>query len=150
ELGTRRQETFIGQQDPGMKDWQAQQEKLVEQEKAIMQRLGPEQEKRLRQIALQQLGPSAFGETEVVAALGLTVSQQSQIRGIQSDRSRPPWNGPGPRPAGRGPNVRPRGEDPRSSHLEKILAVLTAEQREKWSELVGEPFKGTIRPARMF
>jgi len=75
----------------------------------------------------------------VVAALQLTDQQVEQIRALQGDPHRPPRGGP--RPGGRRPEMGKRAEDYRNSTLEQALNLLTAQQREEWQRLIGEPFK---------
>jgi hypothetical protein len=47
---------------------------------------------------------------------------------------------------GGGGEAREKLESLRKSSGEKIQALLTPEQQAKWKELVGEPFKGELRP----
>jgi hypothetical protein len=113
-------------------------------ETAIQQILSADQLKRLRQIALQVRGSMAFHEPEVVSALELTSEQKDEIRLIEGE-SRPGGRGgprPGPPPHPGGPPRRDR-ESQRLS-VERILALLTDEQTEKWKALIGAPFKGTV------
>lgn len=59
-------------------------QKLVEEIKAheaeVTRLLTPDQLKRLAQVGLQERGPLAFQETEVIAALKLSVDQQQKLR----------------------------------------------------------------------
>jgi hypothetical protein len=140
-----------------------------DQEAEVAKLLEPGQLKRFRQIAVQQRGPLAFLDPDVAADLGLTPEQKKRVREILDEagsggpklnvvieglRIGPP-SGDGPRfgPPGGGPRGRPPewpGENWRRAR-EKILEHLTPEQRQKWGELTGEPFKGEIHfhgPAR--
>jgi hypothetical protein len=78
-----------------------------------------------------------FGDAEVVAALGLTYAQRQQIRAIQTEElggfGPPPGKGGGPKPPAADPGAKERATD-------RILEVLTPEQRVRWAELVGKPF----------
>ena len=97
--------------------------------------LTPSQRVRLRQIALQSEGPAAFREPEVVEALGLTPGQRERIRAIEEEilfgQMRELQSGKAPEEAGK-------------PAMERILAVLTAEQARRWKEMAGEPIRGTL------
>jgi hypothetical protein len=99
--------------------------------------LTPAQSVRLRQIALLSEGPAAFREPEVVEALGLTSGQREQIRAIEEEllfaQMREMRQG---RPT----------EDASKPAVQRILAVLTADQRRRWKELAGEPIVGPLSP----
>jgi hypothetical protein len=125
-------------------------EELAAQERALVEGLRPEQAGRLRQIAWQRQGPGALHDPEVAAALGLTNEQKQKIRAIEAHR--PPWGPhrpggpPGWGPGGPHPRGRPKPEDLWRGSWGQLLSVLTAEQKAKWKELTGEPFKGEVRP----
>jgi eukaryotic-like serine/threonine-protein kinase len=146
QLAGKRREAFRDPHDLSADEWRAKLEKLADQEKALIRELGPEQQKRLEQIALQQAGAGAFSNPRVVAALELTAGQKEQIWAIQGELRR---RG-GPRPGGHRPDGGKRAEDHRNANLEQILNLLTAEQREEWAHLIGEPFKGEIRHGPAF
>jgi serine/threonine protein kinase len=105
--------------------------------------LSPKQLERLRQIALQLQGIGAFRDPAVVAALKLTGAQKDGIRAIEM-ADRPP---PGKGPQGKGPKggAGPKGPPPGPPDLERVLALLTVEQRQQWTEMAGPPFKGPPR-----
>jgi eukaryotic-like serine/threonine-protein kinase len=101
------------------------------------------QQHRLRQIALQSEGTGAFREPEVVDALRLTPEQRELIRAIEEEvligQLREMRSGMTP---AEGAKTRgPKGP----SAWERILAVLTADQSQRWRELVGEPIRGPLR-----
>jgi len=98
--------------------------------------LTPERVHRLRQITLQRQGLAAFREPDVIAALKLTADQRDRIRAIEFDATFGPPSGP--RPGGQRP-------DPGWA-MKRVQAVLAADQRAKWRELVGEPFTAAPRP----
>jgi serine/threonine protein kinase len=128
------------------------------------------QRTRLKQIALQLQGPSAFREASIANALKLTADQKERIRAIEAEtffgmpeRRR---HGPGPRdarkPRDQGPpdpwgppgvivtlrDTRKTREQALKAANDKIFQLLTAEQRQQWRELTGKPFEGeiTLRP----
>ena len=97
--------------------------------------LAPSQRVRLRQIALQSEGPAAFREPEVVEALGLTPGQRDRIRAIEEEslfgQLRDPQSGKAPEEAGK-------------PAMERIAAILTAEQAVRWNGIAGEPIRGPL------
>jgi serine/threonine protein kinase len=108
------------------------------------------QVKRLGQINLQWQGPRAFREPEVVRELKLTPDQRERIRGIEGEVFfvfGPKPGGPGGPPIFGGPGG-VRGVSPEQQvrvATEKIVALLTPDQVERWKGLVGEPYTGPIR-----
>src|SRR5262249_16194150 len=96
-----------------------------------------EQRARLKQLELQQKGPQAFLEGDVIAALKLTPRQQDRVRAIHEEMGRElmPEPGHGPDPS--------RMSDLLKQKTKKIADdVLTPEQREQWRELTGPAFTG--------
>jgi len=129
--------------------------------------LRPEQLARVRQISLQTMGPAAFRDPAIVAALKLTPEQEARVRSIEADTIffRPPQDrgrpgGPGG-PGGAGGPGRPGLEPampgpPRkggfmfsgSGATDKIIALLTPEQQAQWKILIGQPFVRRKPPFR--
>jgi hypothetical protein len=99
----------------------------------------PEQLQRLRQIALQWQGPGALRELSVASALKLTSEQKSRVRFIE-DR----YTGRGER--GFGPPPQPQNtKDQRfRAAMEQVREELTPDQRERWLQLAGRPYLGTL------
>jgi hypothetical protein len=106
--------------------------------------LTQEQVHRLRQIGLQLDGPAAFQDPEVVAALRLTNEQRDHIRAIgrESLLARLPTRWPGRIRKSSAP-PRALGDKPAN---ERILALLTEEQTQRWHELTGEPVRLPVAP----
>ncbi|MCC6421333.1 MAG: serine/threonine protein kinase [Gemmataceae bacterium] len=113
-------------------------------ERAAAGILTPAQAVRLKQVALQLRlqGPDGFTVPELAGALKLTARQKAQIRAIQEDRLLALWerlyDGGPPGPGG------PRPDEAWKASRERVLAVLTAEQRLRWEELTGPPLKGPM------
>jgi hypothetical protein len=123
-------------------EWQARVDELMAEEKALLEGLEPGQVGRLRQIALQRRGPSALAESDVAEALQLTAEQKQAIQAVLAEprNSRPdPFRGRrfGFDPPHRFEEERTQGQ---------ILALLTPEQRARWKEMIGEPFRPEPRP----
>jgi hypothetical protein len=108
-------------------------------QKAMGEILEEGQLKRLKQITWQQQGPGAFRDAEVASALKFTDDQKQKVRDIQQSAFSEM------RDLGFDEEARKKRQDIMKATNEKLLGVLTAEQKEKWKELTGEPFKGEIR-----
>ncbi|MGH7170567.1 MAG: hypothetical protein ACRELG_09850 [Gemmataceae bacterium] len=114
-------------------------------QKAVAGILKPAQLKRVKQISLQQMGAFALSTEEVAKALKITDDQKGKIREIQTKASEER------RALGRGEESRAKREELRKATNEKVMGVLTAEQKTKLKEQQGKPFDLTKierRPAR--
>ncbi|MEX0703293.1 MAG: protein kinase [Planctomycetales bacterium] len=114
--------------------------------------LTPAQAERLRQIALQLRGTQAFGSPDLSGQLGLTAAQQLRIHDVKEQAARDLreiFRGQGAhrgeRDPGRDPEARKIVDVTRRTTNEKLLSVLTVEQRGRWLQLLGEPFVGELR-----
>jgi serine/threonine protein kinase len=110
-----------------------------DQEKRVEQLLTAEQLRRFKQIARQFIGPLAFTDPVVVDALGLTTDQRKQIREILDEAGSSATKF-GPRVRAPGRFMGPSDETERRVQ-ERILVLLSPEQKRKWDELTGEPFR---------
>ena len=119
-------------------------ENLEANEEACFEVLRPEQAKRLRQIVWQRRGAHVFGDPEAADALGLTADQRERIRAIEEDAKKNFWGRPG-RPSDRRPDGWKHSEEFWKDVSDRLLAVLTDDQKARWKELTGEPFEGEIR-----
>lgn len=101
----------------------------------ILLALTEPQRKRLEQLLVQFLGSLAFNFPEVVEPLALTPQQQQQIRLLQ------PLTGYrfGPQSVAVQALQRREGALP-NDDMNKILGLLTPEQRKAWDALTGKPF----------
>jgi hypothetical protein len=130
----------------------------AETEKAVAEVLKPEQLARLKQIELQRAGFAAYTRPEVESALKLTGDQKEKIKTISEDANkqlaelRPMGRGQGGGAggAGRGPGGQnfEKMTAVRKEATEKIVAVLTDDQKKSWKEMTGTPFEVPFnRPA---
>jgi Spy/CpxP family protein refolding chaperone len=107
-----------------------------------------EQLKRLSQLRLQVQGPGAFENDRVVKELKLTAEQQEKVKTIlRADRLEIAELFQGG--VGRGGNFQAalsRLTVLRKETVEKILTLLTPEQRKTWKELTGVPFELKLEP----
>jgi serine/threonine protein kinase len=110
--------------------------------------LSADQIKRLGQISLQSQGLWAFRDLSVISALRLTPEQRERIRAIEGEmffgRQEGPKFGPMDRPSPKAPFSPKEMDARRVAALEKVEAVLSADQLSKWKEMAGEPFKGEL------
>jgi serine/threonine protein kinase len=143
DLAQKRRAFFGDHRGFNHENWHAKLDELAGQEKTLVRGLKAEQARRLKQIAWQQAGAAAFGNPEVIEALHLTSRQRDQIHGIQKSVF---W--PKPQPGQRAHGFRPEGRKRNDGHevsaLDRILNVLTAEQKVTWKKLLGLPFKGAM------
>ncbi len=111
--------------------------------------LNEAQRRRTEQLRLQQQGPRAFSANSVAEKLGLSQEQRDEIAkrnqqvfGDASDRSRT-TTAPNPTvpTQDRLQQALEEGSKRSAETREKILALLTPEQKAKWSEMTGESFK---------
>jgi hypothetical protein len=137
--------------------------KLIEAQqsadKQLQSILSPEQFRRLKEIGLQQIGPLALARGDVADAVGLAADQQQTIRTLQEQllqtvtqsvqRSQPAAGG---RPKLREVKAKIAGLNESVARVQaakkdtegKILGLLTAEQKTKWSQLQGVRFQGQL------
>lgn len=116
------------------------------QTKAVKDILDEKQMKRFNQLQLQQGGPLSLARKEVATELKLTEDQQKKIQKIQTDLNDER------RSAFQGVDFQNMSDEERTKMMtkmqdmqkaagEKVEAVLTAEQKKQWKEMLGEPFK---------
>jgi hypothetical protein len=110
-----------------------------ETNKALADTLGADQMKRLRQIHIQQRGPYAFAETEVVDVLKLSKEQQKKIRAVDLEYQKALAEiAKLTDPNEKTKKVTAAIQDA----MTKDLAVLTDDQKKAWSDFIGPPYKG--------
>jgi len=116
------------------------------QTKAINAVLNADQQKRLRQVSLQQAGAAALADDPKVAEeLKLTDEQKAKVRDLlmqQFDAVRQAFQG------GAGAAAFDKADALRKETNEKAVALLTDEQKTRWKNLVGAELKlQPFRPA---
>lgn len=117
---------------------------MKEREKGLFKILTPEQGKRLKEIVLQVHGVWAMTEPETAKALGITEEQQKKLRDLQEETEKQ-MNKLYSGGAASRTEAQKKTVELHNSANEKGLAVLTEEQRAKWKQMTGAPFKGEIR-----
>jgi eukaryotic-like serine/threonine-protein kinase len=101
----------------------------------LIKSLSAQQRQRLRQLSIQLRAPMVFNEPEVIDPLNLSYPQRQQIKTILQEEW---WSAFGhfrkePKPPGADKDIKGRA-------VERILEVLTPEQRESWRALIGSPY----------
>ncbi len=118
----------------------------AEVEKELAKVLTEQQLKRLKQISLQVEGYAALGRPEIAQQVGLTEGQQKQVQQVlreAAEKRRALFQqGPGGDPQARFQQMR----EIRQWVDEQIERLLTEQQKKKWRELIGEPFKFEFTP----
>jgi hypothetical protein len=127
----------LGPPDDGDKRWQ---ELLADSEKAVAAILTPAQLKRFKQIRLQHSGALALAEPKLASELKLTEEQQKAIKAIAENRSAKFKS------AVADSSLTPREIGAKLAEYtkaadEEILKRLTADQKAKWEEMIGERFR---------
>jgi len=117
-----------------------------EHEAALAEILSSEQRQRMGQIALQCQGPRALREPDVARTLKLTTEQKERLRSIEAetfrgffDRSRSETT-----PSESFEERAKSAADRAKATMQKMLAVLTAEQLQQWQRMTGKPYRGPM------
>lgn len=132
------------------------QEITRETTKTIDDTLKADQKKRLRQLELQQRGLAALAapanprnpnaQTSTLAKdLNITEDQQKKIQEIVAgnrEKMRDLFQ-----PGGNREEAAKKMAEMNKETNQKIEGILTAEQKAKWKEMTGEPYKGTLPSA---
>jgi hypothetical protein len=108
---------------------------------AVKETLKTEQFQRLVEIHLQVRGAEAFEERRVQDALKLTDEQIAKIRRIRDEATKQAQL---LFPRGRPGNIRDvlnKVAALRKATLDRVLALLTADQKKLWEKMIGEPFE---------
>lgn len=143
QLADKQREAMRGAgRDASAEERQKVREQTTANERTLEETLQPEQVKRLKQISLQQQGLTAAERPDIAESLNLTSEQKEKIREISQEtrgKMREVF-GSGNREEAQG-----KATELRKANQEKLLALLTDEQKSKWKEMTGEPFTGEIR-----
>jgi Spy/CpxP family protein refolding chaperone len=152
ELGQKQREEFKKLQDLSQDEQREKRAELtrsinVEMRKSLADILKAEQLKRFEQIQLQQGGTNAFATPRVEEELKLTDAQKSKIREINEDQvqaMRDAFQG--------GQSDRAAAMQKiaaiRKQGMEKVVALLSDDQKKAWKDLTGEPFEVRFEPRR--
>ena len=102
--------------------------------------LNPGQFARYKELQLQWRGAGAISQPDVADKLGLSDAQREKVReAMDAGRPQPPQGGQGERPDFE--QMRKQMAEAKARSERQILAVLNSDQRTKWDQMVGKPFK---------
>lgn len=131
---------FGGQQDLSQEERQKRMEemrkKMDEATASVKKVLTPEQNKRLEQLTLQRQGAGALARPEVAKQLGLSDEQKEKIAKIQ-ESTRVNFRELSDEERQKAFAEMPQKQEKARS---EILALLTDDQKAKWSEMKGKEF----------
>jgi hypothetical protein len=113
-------------------------------DEAALALLSEKQAKRLGEIALRQRGAGAFADPKVAEELDLSFEQQGEIRDLLTTAGKQLQKlfqgGRPPQPE----TLRRESIRLSKTATDRILKLLTDEQKSKWRAMTGQPFKGTL------
>jgi hypothetical protein len=115
-----------------------------ENDKLAAEILNADQTKRLRQIYLQQQGVNALTQPEIANELKLTDEQKKKLQDVQKKAAAQVQ---ALRRPGAGEEAMEKIGELTKAFNEEAQKILTDEQKAKWKQLTGEPFKGQLRLA---
>ena len=107
--------------------------------KALSGVLNEKQNKRFKQIELQQRGTAAFSDAKIQESLKMTEEQKSNVKTILEDSRKEMMEALGG--GGFAKGGAEKMENLRKETLEKLTGTLTAEQKKSWREMTGDTFK---------
>jgi hypothetical protein len=105
----------------------------------------PEQIKRFKEIELQQRGAEAFEDPTVRERLKLTQEQQKKIEAIKADAAK---EYQALKDKGNFPGAAEKTAAVGKAAADKVIALLTEDQKKAWKELTGKPFEVKVEPRR--
>ena len=147
ETMAKNRERFQGLQDATPEERQSKmREAQAELTKSLDGVLKPEQVKRFNQIELQVGGLMVFNQPRVAEALKVTDEQKEKIRGIAEEAR-------GAMPSREDAQADPAAAMKKRTEItkgatEKVMALMTEDQKKEWKELTGEPFDYKPEPFR--
>jgi len=109
--------------------------------------LTADQSARLQQVSWQIQGARALDDEEVNSQLKLTAEQLEQISAIVEEANESRRGSFGGRRRGNGGD-RPSREEQRAELDSKLVAVLTTEQKQQWTAMLGPAVEGLNKPRR--
>jgi Spy/CpxP family protein refolding chaperone len=152
KLGTKQREEGAKLRDLDQAEQQTKRQELnrtmmAEVKTGITEILKPEQVKRFEQLQLQQAGVMAFATPRVQEGLKITAEQKTKISDVNQEYQPKMREIFGTLQNDREAGMKKLAEL-RKEQTEKVMAVLTAEQRTSYKEMTGEPFEIKMEPPR--
>jgi hypothetical protein len=139
----------IPRDDEGQVEYYKTMLKMTEERMAVTKSvLTADQQTRLSQLETQQLGVNAFSNAKVTKALGLTEEQTKKIKELNDEMAKERGEmqremfggGGGGFDREKFAEVQKKIKNLTDETGEKIEKTLSAEQKSKWKQMVGEPF----------
>jgi Spy/CpxP family protein refolding chaperone len=143
--GEKMREAFGGGRPDFEKMREMQKASTEAAEKLVKETLKPEQQKRLKQIQLQQGGLMAFASEEVQKGLSLTDEQKEKLKTLGSDMQKDMQE---LRQGGFSPETMQKTRALTKEYMGKAADMLTDDQKAKWKEMTGEPFEVQMQRRR--
>ncbi len=109
--------------------------------KALAEVLNPKQQKRLRQIELQQRGVQAFLDARIQKELKISDEQKGSIKTVLEDSRKEMAEAFKDAKGGNFQGVREKLASLRKETTEKVNGVLTSDQKKTWKDMLGDEFK---------
>jgi Spy/CpxP family protein refolding chaperone len=103
--------------------------------------LTPEQVKRLNEIAMQVAGLLWVMRSDVATALNLTDDQKQKIRALHREAHKEAQEA---LRSNNGAVEEAKSHEMRQNNRKRLMSVLTEEQKTKWREMAGTPFRGAL------
>lgn len=111
-------------------------------ERFLKSTLNQQQRKRLNQIAMQVAGLLWVMRSDVAAKLDLTDEQKGKIRELHREAHKEAQEA---LRSADGPEVKEeKFREMRMANRKRLMSVLTDEQKAKWKEMAGPPFRGEL------
>lgn len=147
DLSAKQREAFTGLQDLSQEERaQKMQEIAKKNQEAVNKLLKPDQQKRLKQLTLQQGGVMALLNNEEAAKeINLTDDQKEKLTALRRDSAGQFGGGKGKGQGGDRQEAAKKAAEARKANNDKAMEILTADQKAKWKDLTGEPFKGEFQ-----
>jgi Spy/CpxP family protein refolding chaperone len=103
--------------------------------------LMPQQQKRLNEIAMQVAGLLWVMRSDVATSLNLTDEQKQKIRQLHREAHKEAQEA---LRSNNGTVEAEKSREMRQSNRKRLMSVLTDEQKAKWREMTGTPFRGEL------
>jgi Spy/CpxP family protein refolding chaperone len=145
--GEKMREAFQGGDQE--KTQEVMKEIAAETDKFIKATLNADQQKRLKQIQHQQMGPYAFANEEVAKELKLTDEQKEDIKKVTEElgaQSKEAFTGVDFQDQEARQAAFKKIQGLQKEATEKITKMLTPDQKKAWKDLTGDPFEVQLGP----
>lgn len=113
-----------------------------ENEKFLDECLKPDQRKRLKQIAMQRAGLLWIARSDVATELGLNADQKEKVKALHKEAHKEAMEIL--RSHEGKPIQREKLHEMRMKDRKRLMSILTADQKTKWKEMIGDEFKGDL------